>query len=154
MAASTRRPRGASFNTRWRQACTAFTSVAAPGEGDDKPVVFNGENTVMVSGLLAGACGGIGATYNVTPGLFVQLWDAVQAGNMEKLARVQARLHQCWNATGVVELFAGIKQTQAWMGLECGVPRSPLRPLTEEETQRLRTALERIDFFDDPHDAR
>ena len=108
----------------------------------------------MVSGLLAGACGGIGATYNVTPGLFVQLWDAVQAGNMEKLARVQARLHQCWNATGVVELFAGIKQTLAWMGLECGVPRSPLRPLTEEETQRLRTALERIDFFDDPHDAR
>jgi N-acetylneuraminate lyase len=116
-------------------------------EGDEQPVIFNGEDTVLVSGLLAGACGGIGATYNVMPELFVQLWDAVQSGDMEQLARTQTRLHQCWNATLSVDLFAGIKQTLAWMGLECGVPRSPLRALTEDETKRLRQALARIDFF-------
>ena len=116
-------------------------------EGDDKPVVFNGEDTVLLCGLLAGACGGIGATYNVTPDLFVQLWQAVQAGDLEQVARIQSRLHQCWNATGVVELFAGIKQTLAWMGLECGIPRSPLRALTDGERERLRGALDRIDFF-------
>ena len=120
-------------------------------EGDEKPVIFNGEDTVLVSGLLAGACGGIGATYNVTPGLFVQLWDGVQARDMEQVARAQSRLHECWNATLTVDLFAGIKQSLAWMGLECGVPRSPLRALTDGETQRLRAALERIHFFDGTH---
>jgi N-acetylneuraminate lyase len=110
-------------------------------------VIFNGEDTVLIAGLLAGACGGIGASYNLMPHLFVQLWNAVQAGDMVRLAATQSRLHEIWNAAGVVELFAGIKQAMAWMGLPCGVPRSPLRPLTEEETRRLRQSLEQIDFL-------
>ena len=81
------------------------------------------------------------------PDLYVRLWDASQAGDMEALAATQSRMHQIWNATMVVDLFAGIKQTLAWMGLPCGVPRSPLRPLTDEETRRLRSNLEEIDFF-------
>ena len=115
-------------------------------------VIFNGEDTVLVAGLLAGACGGIGATYNLMPHLFVRLWDAFQAGDVESLAKTQSRLHQIWNASSVVDLFAGIKQAMAWMGLECGVPRTPLRPLTDEETRSLRQRLERIDFFSETQD--
>ena len=93
------------------------------------------------------ACGGIGATYNVMPDLYVQLWGAVQAGDMETLERTHARMHQIWKACLSVDLFGGVKQTLAWMGLPCGAPRRPLRPLTADDTALLRRNLEAIDFF-------
>ena len=110
-------------------------------------VIFNGEDTGLGAGLLAGACGGIGATYNVMPDLYVQLWGAVQTGDMETLERTHARMHQIWKACLSVDLFGGVKQTLAWMGLPCGAPRRPLRPLTADDTALLRRNLEAIDFF-------
>ena len=124
--------------------------VAAMGlflAGEKKPLIFDGEDTILLPGLLAGACGGIGASYNMMPQLFVELWDAFQASDMETAARIQLRINQLISALVVVDLFAGLKQTLAWMGLECGVPRTPLRPLTQEETARLRRSLEEADFF-------
>ncbi len=116
--------------------------------GGKDPVIFNGEDTVLLGGLLAGAGGGIGATYNMMPQLFVELWNAVQAREMAAAAGTQARINQFISALQGVDLFAGLKQTLAWMGLECGVPRTPLRPLTGEETGILRQALEGAGFFE------
>ena len=117
--------------------------------GDQKPLIFEGEDTVLSAGLMAGACGGIGATYNMMPQLFVELWNGFQAGALEEVARIQSRINQLIDALIVVDLFGGLKQTLAWMGLECGVPRTPNRPLTAEETEKLRRSLEQVHFFRD-----
>jgi N-acetylneuraminate lyase len=45
----------------------------------DEPVIFEGEDTVLFPAMLAGANGGIGATHNIMPQLFMRLWDALQA---------------------------------------------------------------------------
>ena len=113
-----------------------------------KPVIFQGEDTVLLGGLLAGACGGIGATYNIMPHLFVELWNAFQAKDLDTASRTQLCINEIIYALLAVDLFAGVKQTLSWMGLACGVPRSPLRPLTQEETAKLRTRLENVNFFD------
>ena len=117
--------------------------------GGKTPIIFEGEDTVLLAGLLAGACGGIGATYNMMPQLFAKLWNAFQAKDLETAARTQSRINELINALLVVDLFGGLKQTLAWMGLECGEPRTPNRPLTEEETAKLRKSLENVNFFDD-----
>ena len=116
--------------------------------GGKRPVIFNGEDTVLLAGLLAGACGGIGATYNMMPDLFVKLWQSFQQKDLETAAKTQLRINELIDALLVVNLFAGLKQTMAWMELECGEPRTPIRPLTEEETIRLRTSLESAGFFE------
>ena len=109
--------------------------------------IFEGEDTVLLAGLLAGACGGIGSTYNMMPQLFVQLWNAFQAKDLETMTKTQSRINELINALEVIDLLAGLKQILAWMGLECGEPRTPNRPLTEEETAKLRQSLESAGFF-------
>lgn len=115
---------------------------------DSKPVIFEGDDTVLLPALLAGACGGIGASYNLMPRLFVRVWQAFQAGDMAAASAAQLRINEIISALLTVELIAGVKQTLDWMGLPCGQPRSPIRPLTDEETARLRRALEGVGFFD------
>ena len=115
--------------------------------GGRRPTIFNGEDTVLLAGLLSGACGGIGATYNMMPERFVRLWDAFLAGDVSDAARIQLRINELISALLVVNLFSGLKQTLAWMGQECGEPRTPIRPLTDEETAKLRASLERAAFF-------
>ncbi len=117
--------------------------------GEEKPVVFEGEDSVLAAGLMVGACGGIGASYNMIPHLFVALWNSFQAGELEEVGKIQSRINQLIAALGLVDLFAGLKQTLAWMGLECGVPRTPNRPLTVAETAQLRRSLESAGFFEE-----
>ena len=116
--------------------------------GEDT-VIFEGEDRVLLAALLAGTCGGIGGSYNMMPHLLVRLWNAFQAKKMDEAACTQLRVNELINALTVVDLFGGIKQTLAWMGLECGVPRTPNRPLSEDETARLRLSLESVGFFEE-----
>ena len=111
-------------------------------------VLFSGDDTQLLYALLAGAGGGIGLTYNLMPQLFVQLWDAVQADDLPTAAATQNRINEFVAVICTVETIAAAKQTMAWMGLECGLPRSPIRPLREDEQQLLRGALEAIGFFE------
>lgn len=117
--------------------------------GDD-PVIFEGEDTVLLPAMLAGAHGGIGATYNIMPQLFVRLWDTLQAKDIDEAAGIQHRINEIIRAVLVVDTFGGVKQTMSWMGLECGHPRTPNRPLTEAETATLRRSLDGAGFFEAP----
>ena len=111
-------------------------------------VLFSGDDTQLLAALLAGAGGGIGLTYNMVPQLFVKLWDAVQADDLPTAAATQNRINEFVVVICSVEVIAAAKQTLAWMGLECGLPRSPIRPLREDEQRQLRGALEAIGFFE------
>lgn len=112
-------------------------------------VIFEGEDSVVLPALKAGASGGIGATYNMMPQLFAKVWRAFQAQDIDAATSAQSRINELCDALTVVDLFAGLKQTLAWMGLECGVPRTPNRPLTEDETASLRRSLDASGFFDE-----
>ena len=117
--------------------------------GERSPVIFQGADSLMLGGLLAGACGGIGLSYSMMPQLFVKLWKAYQGKDLETSAQTQLRINELIDALKVVDVFGGIKQTLAWMGLPCGVPRTPNRPLTKKEATRLRRSLEGVGFFEE-----
>jgi len=118
--------------------------------GGKKPIIFEGEDTVLLPGLMMGACGGIGATYNLWPQLFVKLWNEFQAREMDAASQTQLRINELIDAfLGKGDFFSGIKQVMAWMGLESGTGRTPNRPLTDEETTKLRQSLEEVSFFEE-----
>ena len=116
-------------------------------KGDDV-VIFEGNDSVLLPGLLAGACGGIGASYNIMPQLLVRLWEAFQAKDIDVAASTQLTVNEIIIAFRPWDLLGSIKQILSWMGLECGDPRTPNRSLTGDETARLRQALETAGFFE------
>jgi len=118
--------------------------------GDTPPTIFSGEDTLLLSGLMAGAVGGIGLTYNLMPGIYVELWNAFEAKDLSTAAQHQARANQITRAFACTsDGIAATKHIMAWMGLECGLARTPMRPLTDEEAATLRQRLEAVGFFEE-----
>jgi len=112
-------------------------------------VIFEGEDSLLLPSLIAGAIGGIGATYNLMPEFYVQLWQAYQSNNINKAGKIQARINEVIRALLISpDLIGGIKQVLGWMDLESGEPRSPNRTLRPEEAAKLRKAFDNIGFFD------
>jgi N-acetylneuraminate lyase len=52
-------------------------------------IAFNGNDELLCPGLLYGAHGGIGLTYNLFPELFVRLYEAVQCGDWRRAMALQ-----------------------------------------------------------------
>jgi len=111
--------------------------------------VFNGADQMLFHGLCTGACGGIGSTYNYQMRTIAKIYEAVQAGDLE-----QARTLQ-WQANRVIKVLfqfganlACEKAIMRLIGLDVGMPRSPMVAFPEERVDDLRRSLEAIGFFD------
>ena len=84
------------------------------------------------------------------PGIYVELWNAFEAKDLSTAAQHQARANQITRAFACTsDGIAATKHIMAWMGLECGLARTPMRPLTDEEAATLRQRLEAVGFFEE-----
>jgi len=117
--------------------------------GKGKVIVFMGEDEYLLPALMYGAVGGIGGCYNVMPRYYVEIYEAFVRGEYQKAAEVQMREIEVASVFDDFEFIACMKETVRLMGFDCGSPRSPNRPLSEEERTRLRTRLEQIGFFEE-----
>jgi N-acetylneuraminate lyase len=113
-------------------------------------IVYNGYDEVISAGLLMGADGGIGTFYNLTPELFVTLYNQACAGLWEEARQTQARINELITITIKFPLFAAVKTMLKWSGVDCGAVLPPRRMLTEDETASLRGLLAKSTFADAP----
>ncbi len=114
--------------------------------------VFNGSDQIFCQGLLTGACGGIGSTYNYQLRNILAVYEAVQAGDFEKARQAQ------WKANKVIQVlfrFSGAtggstveRAIMQLLGFEVGGPRGPRVGFPEDQKDDLRKALEEIGFFE------
>ncbi|ODT67675.1 MAG: dihydrodipicolinate synthase family protein [Pelagibacterium sp. SCN 63-23] len=88
-------------------------------------VLYSGADEMAMSGVAFGADGIIGSFYNTIPEIFLQLFAAVKAGDMEKAKAMQ----EVGNAIIFFSLarnpIAAIKRTMAWQGADAGYCRKP-----------------------------
>lgn len=103
--------------------------------------VFNGHDEVLAPGLLMGASGGIGSTYNLMPHLFAELFRKAQAGNWHDAIAVQDRINRLIRILLQFPLIPAIKHVLTWRGIPCGPAVAPRRTLTEAESDRLKQLL-------------
>ncbi len=108
--------------------------------------VINGPDECLLCGLVMGADGGIGATYNVMPGLFCDIYKNYREGNIEEARKLQFRANQLINVLIKFGVVAGIKDILNMMGYDCGYQVYPQKRFTEEEQKAFREAVKALSF--------
>lgn len=101
---------------------------------DEGALVFNGPDEQLLSGLAAGAAGGIGGTYAAMPELYLEIFRCFQAGELTKGREVQNEccriIYKMCSAQG--NMYAVIKEVLRLQGgPDIGGVRAPLLELEE-----------------------
>ncbi|KKB12123.1 N-acetylneuraminate lyase [Devosia geojensis] len=88
-------------------------------------VLYSGADEMAMSGVAFGADGIIGSFYNTIPEVFIDLFAAAKAGDIEKARALQ----EVGNAIIFFALarnpIAAIKRSMAWQGADAGYCRKP-----------------------------
>ena len=118
---------------------------------DEGAIVFNGPDEQLLSGLAAGAVGGIGGTYGAMPELFLKIRELFLAGEMEKAREIQNEccriIYKLCSAKG--NMYGVIKAVLVKQGgPDCGGVRLPLAALepgdeavVEESAKMIEAAI-------------
>ncbi len=115
---------------------------------DQDVIVFNGPDEQFLSGLAAGAIGGIGGTYAVMPGLVLKVRELFLEGKMEEARRIQNDI--CRIIYKLCEphgnMYAVIKEVIRMQGgPDIGSVRAPLAELIEADKAICKEASDMID---------
>lgn len=112
----------------------------------DKVNVMCGHDEVVVAALAAGCSGAILASANVIPDIWVQIYNNVKNGDIEKARELQYKVQK------IARIIAGsgpvgTKAALNMMKIRVGPPRMPLSvggELTYESREELRLDLEKV----------
>ena len=120
---------------------------------DEGVIVFNGPDEQLLSGLAAGAIGGIGGTYGAMPELFLKIRELFLSGEMERAREIQNEvcriIYKLCSARG--NMYAVIKAVlRKQGGPDCGGVRLPLAGLVpgdeavvEESAEMIAAAIQK-----------
>jgi len=104
--------------------------------------VLVGSDDVTLELVLAGAVGWISGYTNAFPATCVDLYDACQAGDLERALPLYRLLHPLLRWDAKTEFVQAIKLSMDMAGRYGGPCRPPRRPLTPEQEATVRAATE------------
>ena len=115
---------------------------------DEGAIVFNGPDEQLLSGLAAGAIGGIGGTYAAMPELYLAIYRLFNEGDIAKARAIQdACCHviyrMCACKGNMYAVIKGILRAQG--GPDIGGVRAPLYELQPEDLPAVEALAEEID---------
>lgn len=115
---------------------------------DEGALVFNGPDEQLLSGLVAGAAGGIGGTYGVMPELYLKIYELVQRCEIARAREIQDACCQVIYkmCSGKGNMYAMIKEILRRRGApDLGGVRAPLFDLVPEDLPIAQEAAAEID---------
>jgi len=110
--------------------------------------ILYGRDETLICGLVLGAKGGVGSTYNYIPALYYKIIDAFNSGDLNyanELQVISMQIIQVYLKYGGIPAGKAIMQL---VGLDCGPVRSPLTSLNAKEIQQMEKELKKIGFYD------
>lgn len=108
----------------------------------DRGLVMSAVDALLYPSFCLGAHGAIAAVLTAVPGLCVQLWDAVQAGDHARGLDLHTKLLRIWNAIAADNLPANVKCAMELQGRAAGVSRLPMPASSELQMVAIREALQ------------
>jgi 4-hydroxy-tetrahydrodipicolinate synthase len=104
--------------------------------------IMSAVDALMYPSFALGAHGAIAAILTAVPGLYVQLWEAVHAGDHKRARTLHEKLLVLWNALLADNLPANVKCAQTMLGRKAGVPRPPMPASSPVQAAAIRAALQ------------
>jgi len=112
----------------------------------DKINVMCGHDEVVMAALAAGASGAILASANFIPDVWIEVFNSVKEGDLQRARELQRKVQKIARIT-VQSGAVGAKEALNMIGVEVGSVRQPLSvggELTYEAREELRLDLEKI----------
>ncbi len=103
---------------------------------------FNGFDEILLYGLMAGADGGIGSTYCFMPEKYRKLMDLFKAGKYEEARSLQHEINDLIDVVAKYGAMATTKEFLSLEGFDCGICRSPFKPLSDEAKAEIKKAFD------------
>lgn len=111
-----------------------------------------GSDEMLLSGLVVGAHGAVGSTYNFAAPLYNRIIEAFNRGDIDEAKRLQGlsvKMIQPLNKYGSPNSNApSLKAMMKLVGLDCGPMRLPQMTLSPDKVDKLRQDMEKIGFFE------
>jgi dihydrodipicolinate synthase/N-acetylneuraminate lyase len=127
-----------------------FSQIVYATRGIDGFRVFTGSDTMLLASLRVGGDGTIAGGPNLAPSLAVELYQAFHAQQWERAVELQGKVLEMVMATRRGVFPAGIKAGLEILGLCDATMAPPVPPLSREDREHLRAALERLDLLPAP----
>ncbi|MFD2023292.1 N-acetylneuraminate lyase [Pseudocitrobacter faecalis] len=108
-------------------------------------VLYNGYDEIFASGLLAGADGGIGSTYNIMGWRYMGIAQALKEGDIAKAQQLQRECNKVIDLLIKVGVFRGLKTVLHYMDV-VAVPlcRKPFAPVDEKYLPELKSLAQKL----------
>ena len=110
--------------------------------------VIVGTASMLYSGLLSGAIGGILALANIAPDQCIQIFNLIRENNLEKALEIQNKMIPVNRAVTSKYGVAGLKAAMDLLGFYGGNPRLPLEPLSEAQIIELKIILKKASLIE------
>jgi 4-hydroxy-tetrahydrodipicolinate synthase len=111
----------------------------------DGMAVLAGNDEIFLKTLELGLAGGIQVASQLVGPQMREIWDAVEAGNIERAREVDATLHPLYDALAVTTNPMPIKAALEMAGIiPSGTLRLPMVELDDAQRGVVKTALERV----------
>jgi N-acetylneuraminate lyase len=107
-----------------------------------------GIDEYLLAALALGAAGGVGSSFNFAAPIYRRMMAAFAKGDLAAARAEQFRSVQLIELLARFGYLAAAKALMGMLGVEVGPVRLPNVNLTTEERVRLRTALEKLGFFE------
>ena len=108
-------------------------------------VLYNGYDEIFASGLLAGADGGIGSTYNIMGWRYQGIVKALKEGDIQTAQKLQTECNKVIDLLIKTGVFRGLKTVLHYMDV-VSVPlcRKPFGPVDEKYLPELKALAQQL----------
>lgn len=102
-------------------------------------MVYSGADEMALSGLIAGADGLIGSTYNAIGDTFLTIYKLHDEGKIEEANVVMKEgVATIMQILSYGSLMSVLKAINRWIGVDCGYSRAPFTNFTAEEEEAMK----------------
>ena len=110
---------------------------------DGRINVLNGPDETMLCGLVMGAQGAIGTTYNFAPDIAMNIYNSFKNNKIEEARFYQQKLNKLIDV-GIGHNIAYWKEFMSVMGYNMGTTMFPAKKVTKEEFEDLKNKIKDI----------